>query len=218
VQKWVGSSGSPQQADSVEFLQLFLERLEWKSVSGTRLFKGRFKHTIQSQDFSRDSEEEFLTLPLEVKGSSDLGRSLKAFLLPTHSDKYSVDGVGKIGVDKYTRISVCPEILIVQLKRFKSNISLGQCEKLHNRFVFPFEFDLSPVTENDEMEQIYELVGVIVHSGFASGGHYFNRICVNEEWMTFDDCSVNSANRNALIENCAGDEFNWQLRNYHNSQ
>jgi ubiquitin C-terminal hydrolase len=215
VQKWMGWDGSPvnpgEQADGLEFSQLLFERLESKFASSTRLFKGRLKHVIKGQDFSQDSEEDFMTLPLEVKGYSNLGSSLKAFSSPIHYDDYSVDRVGKVKADTYTRISICPEILIVQLQRFEYNIALGQREKLHDRFVFPFEFDLLPVTEDEEMEQIYELVGIIVHSGFATGGHYFSYIRVNDEWTTFDDCSVDSADRDALIESCAGGQFSTSL-------
>jgi hypothetical protein len=46
----------------------------------------------------------------------------------------------------------------MQLQRFEYNIVLGQREKLHDRFVFPFEFDLS-VDRPSEEEYLVEYGG-----------------------------------------------------------
>jgi hypothetical protein len=46
-----------------------------------------------------------------------------------------------------------------------------------------------------------------MHSGTAQGGHYFSHIKVeDEEWQTFNDTTVRSANADTLIDECCGGE------------
>jgi hypothetical protein len=92
-------------------------------------------------------------------------------------------------------------------------MAVGEREKVHDKFHFPFELNLAPITENLEIEQFYDLVGIIVHSTVAAGGHHFNYIRVNEKWMTFSDCVVSSANNDTLMENCVGGNISTDVGN-----
>jgi hypothetical protein len=65
--------------------------------------------TPQHPDFALDSEEDFLTLPLEVKQHDNMDGSLKAFLSPTHYEQYTFEQLGKLEEDRYMRVSVCPD-------------------------------------------------------------------------------------------------------------
>lgn len=94
-----------------------------------------------------------------------------------------------------------PEVLLIQLKRFSQFGYRGGLRKISGRVAFPIELDLTPFVEQDpnnqetvEKEQVlqnvskrkrgegaessnvqahrYILIGVTVHGGSLSGGHY----------------------------------------------
>jgi len=68
-----------------------------------------------------------------------------------------------------------PNILIINFKRFK--FSAYSRTKLDNEVIFPIKnFDLGRLfndsTDISKNDAIYNLVGVINHSGNLGGGHY----------------------------------------------
>ncbi len=94
-------------------------------------------------------------------------------------------------------IKKVPPILAIQLKRFDYDWERECAIKFNDYFEFPREFDMEPYTvqglakiegeviadENEEIDEMagsvctkYRLVGVVVHSGQASGGHYYSYI------------------------------------------
>ena len=95
-----------------------------------------------------------------------------------------------------------PEILILQLKRFRFDSFFSRKVSTHVRF--PFE-DFQIGLDSDESSTdspdscTYDLVGFVSHSGSMSGGHYV-AYCRDKdnEWLKFDDDIVTQVDRKTV--------------------
>ena len=105
-----------------------------------------------------------------------------------------------------------PPILVIQLKRFDYNFERDAAVKFNDYFEFPQELDMEPYTvaglarrENEAVDcdpedlddtivRKYKLRGMVVHSGQASGGHYYSFIKDGEKWYKFDEGDVTEVN------------------------
>ena len=103
--------------------------------------------------------------------------------------------------NKHLAIYKSPNILIIGLNRFNNS-------KKNNIFInFPRnDFDISKyVIENDEpRSSLYDLIGVIHHSGSLDFGHYIS-YCKhqNNKWFFHNDNVVQEVNRQKIISNTA---------------
>jgi ubiquitin carboxyl-terminal hydrolase 34 len=90
--------------------------------------------------------------------------------------------------------------LLFHLKRFDYNLRTGQRSKLNDHFTFPDEIDMRPYkvehlidTPDQSPPDVFELVGILVHSGTAESGHYFSYIkerpsnTDQPRWVEFND-------------------------------
>lgn len=92
-----------------------------------------------------------------------------------------------------------PDNLIFHLKRFDFNLRTLQRSKINDYFSFPLNIDLRPYTIehlsdlNMKTSDVFDLVGILVHSGTAESGHYYSYIkerpspMGNENWVEFND-------------------------------
>lgn len=71
-----------------------------------------------------------------------------------------------------------PDNLIFHLKRFDFDMITMMRNKINDEFQFPEHIDMSPFKveylseqDNEVEPDIFELVGVLVHSGTAESGH-----------------------------------------------
>lgn len=87
-----------------------------------------------------------------------------------------------------------PPVLAIQLKRFEYDFERVCAIKFNDYFEFPRELDMEPYTVSglakiegeiidwDSEEAVkgtctkFQLSGIVVHSGQASGGHYYSYI------------------------------------------
>ena len=103
----------------------------------------------------------------------------------------------KIDAKKYIIFWSFPEIFIVTFKRFKNSLKKDQ------RLIdFPIEnLDLSKYVKGyDKQGYIYDLYGIINHSGNLMGGHYWSYIKnANGNWYTFNDTIVKQMEIHKLI-------------------
>jgi len=91
----------------------------------------------------------------------------------------------KKGVIKKTFICYFPEILVIQLKRWNTNLY-----KNSSLVISPFIFDLQPYTIYEKNNNCkYELFGIINHHGSVKGGHYYIYIKKNG-WFVIDDETI----------------------------
>ena len=113
-----------------------------------------------------------------------------------------------------------PDNLIFHLKRFDFNLKTLQRSKINDYFAFPSKIDMQPYTighlsgagSNDA--DMFELVGVLVHSGTAETGHYYSfirerpKLSDRESWVEFNDDLVTPWDPTMMESACfGGSEF-----------
>ena len=90
-----------------------------------------------------------------------------------------------------------PDIFIVTFKRFKNTMRKNQI-----LIDFPLtDLDLSKYIKGyDKKSYIYDLYGIINHSGSLMGGHYWSFIKnTNDKWYVFNDTIVKEIEVNKLV-------------------
>jgi ubiquitin carboxyl-terminal hydrolase 34 len=110
-----------------------------------------------------------------------------------------------------------PDNLIFHLKRFDFNLRTLTRSKINDYFDFPTKIDMRPykvehLTESLESspEDVFELVGVLVHSGTAESGHYYSFIrerpshSDKENWIEFNDDCVSPWDPSYMEASCFG--------------
>lgn len=103
----------------------------------------------------------------------------------------------KMDVKKNIAFWSLPEIFIVTFKRFKNTLKKNQV-----LIDFPLtDLDLSKYVKGYNKETyVYDLYGIINHSGNLLGGHYWSFIKnANDNWYTFNDTMVQNMNTDKLI-------------------
>jgi len=115
--------------------------------------------------------------------------------------------------EAYKKLEIfrAPNILIIQLKRFKIKSENIYSGVLHNKkndslVIFPISnLDLRQyvVEENSKKDSIYDLCAISLHFGSLSSGHY-TAFCKNlGEWYNFDDEKVSKKNEGDLVTKAA---------------
>ncbi|XP_063692856.1 probable ubiquitin carboxyl-terminal hydrolase FAF-X [Bolinopsis microptera] len=174
--------------------------------------------------------EPFLSISVDVRNHENLTDSLDEFVkgdLLEGNNAYHCELCDK-KVDTVKRLCFqrLPNILAIQLKRFGYDWERECAVKYNDYFEFPDTLSMERYTvdflsrieetaahqmiETGDRQDIptpsdhsnYRLVGVVVHSGQASGGHYYSYIKqrINEEsgvvdkWYRFDDVDVSECN------------------------
>ncbi|XP_026685344.1 LOW QUALITY PROTEIN: probable ubiquitin carboxyl-terminal hydrolase FAF-X, partial [Diaphorina citri] len=164
-------------------------------------------------------EEPFSVISVDIRNQCSLLDSLEQYVkgeLLEGADAYMCDKCSKKVVTvKRLCVKKLPPILGIQLKRFEYDFERLCAIKFNDYFEFPRHLDMEPYTVKglakiegemieDEMESEtsagdsctkYKLTGIVVHSGQASGGHYYsyilhrgpNNVC---KWYKFDDGDV----------------------------
>ena len=117
-------------------------------------------------------------------------------------NQYYDDGEKKYkDVIKKTYLYNSPPYFIVQLKRWNMNLKKNQ-RIIHYD---PKEIDLTPYfykESPDKSNSVYELFGIINHSGNVFGGHYFSYIKgFNGKWYEFNDAQVKEIPLSKLLTN-----------------
>jgi len=111
-----------------------------------------------------------------------------------------------------------PDNLIFHLKRFDSDVMSGVRSKINDKFEFPERIDMAPyhvdyLKDRDQPPNpdLYELVGVLVHSGTAESGHYYSYIkerpansMNHQSWVEFNDMDVSKFDFGSIPDQCFG--------------
>ncbi|RMD39553.1 hypothetical protein DV735_g5585, partial [Chaetothyriales sp. CBS 134920] len=218
------------QMDVDEFFNLLFDRLEGQMLDENAkscfksLYGGETIQQIKSKECEHVSErpESFAVLPVEIKGKSRLEDSLKAYVegeVLQGDNKYSCTSCGRhVDAVKRNCLKRVPDNLIFNLKRFDFDIMTGTRCKLNDQFQFPDELDMAPykleyLSHPDEPVEpdIFELTGIIVHSGTADSGHYFSYIRQRpsgrdkaHSWVQFNDSDVTQFDPAHIQDNCFG--------------
>jgi ubiquitin carboxyl-terminal hydrolase 34 len=104
-----------------------------------------------------------------------------------------------------TCLKDAPDNLIFHLKRFEFDLNDFSRKKIYDHFAFPETLDISPykfdhLAEPNEprIADLFDLVGVLVHTGTCENGHYYSYIrqrpsaslSGSPTWVEFNDSEV----------------------------
>ena len=205
-----------------ELSRILMERME-ERMKGTNaenalseLFVGKMKTYISciNVDYESSRMEDFWDIQLNVSGMKDLDASFKDYIQVETMDgenKYFAEGYGLQDAKKGVIFEAFPQVLNLQLKRFEYDINRDAMMKVNDRYEFPDTFDATPYlseTADKTESYIYQLHGVLVHSGDFNAGHYYAFIkpTADGHFYKFDDDRVTRATiKESLEENFGGD-------------
>ncbi|KAI4109728.1 MAG: hypothetical protein L6R37_000415 [Teloschistes peruensis] len=213
------------QQDVQELSRILMERMEAR-MKGTgaenalaRMFVGKMKTYISciNVDYESSRIEDYWDVQLNVRGNRSLDESFKDYIQVETMDgenKYFAEGHGLQDARKGVIFETFPQVLHLQLKRFEYDVERDAMMKVNDRYEFPEVFDAAPYLSAgaDRSEPyLYQLHGVLVHSGDLTAGHYyaFLKPTSDGHFYKFDDDKVTRATlKEALEENYGGDYAN----------
>ena len=215
-------------------LQDFLDE-HLKSVLGSPAIYsslgGTFATVIsvpQRPELRSERNEDFYQISLDVRGKKDLLESLESYVAPelmNGANQWYCEELGvKIDAEKRQLIRRLPSTLMFHLKRFEWDYETGTRWKIKDSFEFPRELDMEPFTVDAVLSQnikhniarkdqsarkshfMYQLSGIVVHSGTAFAGHYYSFIVdrSSRQWYRFDDTEVEPWDPSNLEIDCFG--------------
>jgi ubiquitin carboxyl-terminal hydrolase 34 len=217
------------QMDVDEFYNLLFDRWESQLLTADTkkefrsFYGGQLVQQVSSKECEHISErlEPFSAIQCDIKGKSCLQESLQAYVdgeIMEGDNKYKCSTCDRhVDAVKRACLKDIPDNLIFHLKRFDFNLRTLQRSKINDHFAFPTQLDMRPYTiehlsnpSEDIGEDLFELVGVLVHSGTAESGHYYSYIRErprgggNEVWVEFNDDVVSSWDPVQLESSCFG--------------
>ncbi|KAL0476476.1 UBP4 [Acrasis kona] len=139
-------------------------------------------------------EESFFDLSVDICQNSSLTQCLNNF-----SSMETLRGNNKFHCDrcnslqeaqKSIKIKKLPQVMAIQLKRFKYSEEIQNNKKLSYRVAFPFELKMCNTSQDCESDPDtpYELFAVVLHVGSGPNhGHYKTVVKSCGKWLLFDD-------------------------------
>ncbi|CAG9771327.1 unnamed protein product [Ceutorhynchus assimilis] len=214
-----------EQQDAVEFFMSLVESLDeaLKTLGHEQIMSKVLGGSYSDQKICKGcphrycKEEPFSVISVDIRNHSTLPDSLEQYVkgeLLEGPDAYHCEKCAKkVLTVKRLCVKKLPPILAIQLKRFEYDFERVCAIKFNDYFEFPRELDMEPYTVSGlvkiEGEIIdcnldpnasdvctkYRLSGIVVHSGQASGGHYYSYIRHRDpsgevRWYKFDDGDV----------------------------
>jgi ubiquitin C-terminal hydrolase len=214
-----------EHQDAYEFFTRLQDSVDeyLKSVGHPKVihsvFGGSFNQIIEvpgQADLRSEREEEFYQISVDVRGKKGLLESLESYVAPETLDgqnQWFCEKIGrKVDAKKRTLIKKLPESLMFHFKRFEWDFETLSRWKIKDRFEFPTMIDMAPYVDSPESHQesmMYELSGIIVHSGTAFAGHYYSfaKERSSGRWFIFDDDSVAPWDISNIDDDCFGGSF-----------
>ena len=203
-----------------------MERMEEK-MKGTaaqnvlpQLFCGKVKTYISciNVDYESSRVEDFWDVQLNVSGNRTIEDSFRDYVqvekMDGENQYFAGDKFRLQDANKGVIFQSFPEVLHLQLKRFEYDIERDAMMKINDRYEFPEVFDAAPYLSEDadrSESYVYQLHGVLVHSGDLNAGHYYAFIKPEKDgWFyKYDDDRVTKATmREVLEENYGGPMLN----------
>ncbi|TVY85149.1 Ubiquitin carboxyl-terminal hydrolase [Lachnellula suecica] len=213
-----------EQQDVQELSRKLMEKMEEK-MKGTEaenllpsLFCGKVRTYISCINVEYESRrvEDFWDVQLNVHGNKTLDESLKDYIqvetMEGENQYFAGDEHKLQDAKKGVIFEAFPEVLHLQLKRFEYDIPSDSMMKVNDRYEFPESFDAAPfLSDGSDMSEswIYQLHGVLVHSGDLNAGHYYAFIKPTKDgWFyKFDDDKVTKATMREVLDENFGGEY-----------
>ncbi|KAJ5788202.1 hypothetical protein N7457_003192 [Penicillium paradoxum] len=217
------------QMDVDEFYNLLFDRWEAQVLDGEKkkrfrsFYGGQLVQQIKSMECDHISErlEPFSAIQCEIKGKATLEDSLRAYVageVMQGDNKYSCTSCGRhVDAVKRACLKDVPDNLIFHLKRFDFDMVHMLRSKINDEFQFPHHIDMSPYTvehlsdpEQTIAPDMFELVGVLVHTGTAESGHYYSYTLQRPSsggeasWVEFNDSDVSKFDPSLIASHCFG--------------
>ncbi|KAF1925634.1 uncharacterized protein M421DRAFT_7661 [Didymella exigua CBS 183.55] len=234
------------QMDADEFYNLLFDQWEAQLVNeqDKRRFRnfygGQMLQQVKSKECEHVSEraDSFFALQCDVQGKATLQESLQAFVqgdVMEGDNKYKCESCGGKFVDavKRTCLKSAPDNLIFHLKRFDFDLTDFSRKKVHDNFDFPETIDVGLYNvehlsdpSKPHTEDLFDLVGVVVHYGNCENGHYYSYIrkrpCptsnASPTWLNFNDYEVDPFNPAEIPQKTFGgmaeDPYSHQFKMY----
>lgn len=233
-----------EQQDAVEFFMSLFESLDegLKALGYSQLMGATLGGCFSDQKICQDcphrysKNEPFSVFSVDIRNHSSLTDSLEQYVkgeILEGADAYHCDKCDKKVVTvKRLCVRKLPPVLAIQLKRFEYDYERVCAIKFNDYFEFPRLLDMEPYTVSglariermviddcveagESSETRYQLTGIVVHSGQASGGHYFSFILHKtpdgvEKWYKFDDGEVSECKMNdddEMKAQCFGGDY-----------
>ncbi|RAL60589.1 hypothetical protein DID88_009784 [Monilinia fructigena] len=217
------------QMDVDEFYNLLFDRFERENLTDEdkrkvrSFYGGKLVQQIKSKECPHISGrlEDFSAIQCDIKGKKSLEESLQAYVegeAMEGDNKYKCETCNRhVDAVKRACLKDVPDNLIFHLKRFDFNLRTLTRNKINDHFTFPSSIDMKPykveylMNESGDIEEdIFELVGVLVHSGTAESGHYYSYIRERPQvdgkgdWVEFNDDLVTSWDPTFMEAACYG--------------
>ena len=212
-----------EQQDVQELSRKLMERME-ERMKGTeaenvlpRLFCGKVRTYISCINVEYESRrvEDFWDIQLNVAGNKNIEDSFRDYIqvetMDGENQYFAGDEFKLQDAKKGVIFESFPEVLHLQLKRFQYDIDRDAMMKINDRYEFPETFDAAPYLSEDADKSepwIYQLHGVLVHSGDLNAGHYYAFIKPSKDgWFyKYDDDKVTKATIREVLEDNFGGE------------
>lgn len=156
--------------------------------------------------------EPFNTIELDLNDFTNIEDCLQKYFSPLEVD-YSCSKCKKINGEENERknkaiktqsIFLLPNKLCIQLKRFKKTETRGgiHIQKISNQIDFPLTNLKLKQFYNSE-SNLYDLYGIVHHSGSPSGGHYisYTKNMITGDFYEFNDSQVSQVKNPEAIVN-----------------
>ncbi|CAK7224311.1 ubiquitin-specific protease ubp15 [Sporothrix curviconia] len=219
------------QQDVQELCRKLMERMEVK-MKGTSdenllssIFSGKVKTYISCINVEYESSriEDFWDIQLNVTGNKDLQASFEDYISVERMDgdnKYFAGDKHQLqDANKGVIFQSFPDVLHLQLKRFLYDYYKDMPTKVNDRHEFPEVIDLAPYLSEDADRSeswLYQLHGVLVHSGDLDAGHYYAFLKPEKDgWFyRYDDEKVTKATKREVMEENYGGAYPPQQNPY----
>lgn len=217
------------QMDVDEFYNLLFDRWEGQLLTAESkkefraFYGGQLVQQVRSEECEHISEilEPFSAIQCDIKGKSSLQESLQAYVhgeIMGGDNKYKCSTCDRhVDAVKRACLKDIPDNLIFHLKRFDFNLRSLTRNKINDYFSFPTRIDMRPYTiehlsnpSEESAPDVFELVGVLVHSGTAESGHYYSYTRERptsgpgETWIEFNDDLVSQWDPAHMEASCFG--------------
>ncbi|KAJ5542931.1 hypothetical protein N7535_005353 [Penicillium sp. DV-2018c] len=217
------------QMDVDEFYNLLFDRWEAQILDAElkkkfrSFYGGQLVQQIKSIECDHISErlEPFSAIQCEIKGKATLEDSLRAYVageVMQGDNKYSCTSCGRhVDAVKRACLKDVPDNVIFHLKRFDFDMVNMLRSKINDEFQFPHHIDMTPYTvehlsdpEQPITPDMFELVGILVHTGTAESGHYYSYTLERPSsggepsWVEFNDADVTQFDPATMADQCFG--------------
>ncbi|KAI5964636.1 creB [Candida pseudojiufengensis] len=152
--------------------------------------------------------ENFLDLSIDVppgEGSYSLNFAINNFSKSetlTNQNKFHCNTCSSLQeAVKNIKVKKLPEVLVINLKRFKYDEQIDKMVKLFDSISYPFKLRLFNTTDDFNRNVLYDLYALVIHiGGGPMHGHYVS-ICKIKAglWLLFDDETVELVEDNYVM-------------------